>query len=71
MKIRPVKWVVCGIDAPIFQDGAFGIEVVDEGAGEFVTVTSDEAEIRIEPKDWPMLKLAIEQALGQCKEEKR
>lgn len=71
MEIRPVKWIVVNKDAPIFDESAFEVEIIDEDAGEFITVTQDDNEIRIDDTDWPMLKLAIDQAIKQCREEKQ
>lgn len=66
-----MKWIVVKKDAPIFDESAFEVEIIDEAAGEFITVSQDGAKIRIDDTDWPMLKLAIDQAIKQCRKEKQ
>jgi hypothetical protein len=49
------------------------VRIDDEGGGEFVVLeqendTGPVHRIAIDPAEWPILKQAIEMALGQCKE---
>ena len=58
---------------PIFSEMAYSVEIDDEAAGEFVTLTSLEescspGQVRIDPSDWPALRDAIDRMIGECKE---
>ena len=61
-------------DQPLFAEMATRIEIVDEGAGEFVVVSQSgriEDDIRIDPVEWPSLKQAVEFMLGQIRDLKQ
>lgn len=55
---------------PIFWEGGFKVEIVDEAAGEFVEVTGHDAEspLRICKEEWPLLRDTIEHMLKECRE---
>ena len=65
---RPMKWSHCNEDGPL-SETATEIEIVDEGAGEFVTLYQDASTknglVAITPEEWPTLKIAIEAALAE------
>ena len=65
---RPMKWSHCPEDGPLSEQ-ATEIEIVDEGAGEFVTLYQDASMknglVAITPEEWPTLKSAIEAALAE------
>lgn len=50
----------------IYDDRNFHVEIDDDGAGEFVTVTNDRGKIGVTSKEWPALKSAIERMLSEC-----
>lgn len=59
--------------APIFDERGFSVEIDDEAGGEFVVVNcNDEScavgQVRVDPAEWPALRDAIDQMIGQCKE---
>ena len=66
--IRPMKWSHCNEDGPL-SETATEIEIVDEGAGDFVTLYQDTSTknglVAITPEEWPTLKNAIEAALAE------
>lgn len=57
---------------PIFHERGYTISIDDEGAGEFVVVRENDAAvtggIRIDPKDWFVLREAIEWMVNHTKE---
>ena len=63
-----MKWSHCNEDGPL-SETATEIEIVDEGAGDFVTVYQDASTknglVAITPEEWPTLKIAIEAALAE------
>ena len=65
---RPMKWSHCNEDGPL-SETATEIEIVDEGAGDFVTLYQDASTknglVAITPEEWPTLKIAIESALAE------
>jgi hypothetical protein len=47
------------------------VEIVDEGAGEFVRLTdmSDSTgQVSFDPEFWPLLRAVIDDAVGRCRE---
>lgn len=65
---RPMKWSHCNEDGPL-SETATEIEIVDEGAGQFVTLYQDASTknglVAITPEEWPTLKIAIEASLAE------
>ena len=65
---RPMKWSHCPEDGPLSEQ-ATEIEIVDEGAGEFLSIYQDASTkngtIAITLEEWPTLKSAIEAALAE------
>lgn len=63
-----MKWSHCNEDGPL-SETATEIEIVDEGAGDFVTLYQDTSTknglVAITPEEWPTLKIAIEAALAE------
>ena len=71
---RITKLIVLPKGEPLFSEQATHIEIEDEAAGEYVTVTQyhdgDEKKIGIMPEEWPYVRDAIEKLLSNCKERK-
>lgn len=70
---RSVKWIVGAVDESVHSDALTSVEILDEGAGEFVQISQcdeDRADekIKISPEEWPELRNAIDQAIKMCKE---
>jgi len=65
---RPMKWSHCNEDGPL-SETATEIEIVNEGAGEFLSIYQDvstvNGKIAIAPEEWPTLLAAIEVALQE------
>lgn len=61
-----MKWSHCPEDGPLSEQ-ATEIEIINEGAGEFVTLYQDASTknglVAITPEEWPTLAQAIEKAL--------
>ena len=55
--------------APLFDVLATVIQIDDEVAGEFVTVKNVDREqgIAIDVNEWPILRSAIDEMIGNCK----
>ena len=49
-----------------FSEAATTVMVQDEGAGEFVVIHQDDAEIRFDPDEWPTLRRAINRIVRSC-----
>lgn len=68
---RVTKLTVNRAGDPIFSEMATCIEIVDEAAGEFVTVSQegrrDLGKIAIEAKEWPELRAAIDRMISECR----
>jgi len=57
----------------IFHDSMTEVEIVDEGAGEYLKVTQNNEEadcgsIYIDPKEWKMIKGAIDEMVLECRD---
>lgn len=70
---RSIKWIVGEVDQPVFSEALIEVEIIDEGAGEFVQVSQREDEcvtqkIKISPDEWPELLNAISHAIKMCQE---
>ena len=68
MQSRVLKLLVGERGKEIFAEGGFEVEICDEAAGEFVSVTElqdSQGCICIEAKDWPVLREAIDQMVGE------
>ena len=51
------------------DDQAIEVEIDDEGAGEFVLVSSpDGPSVAIDPAEWATLRQAIDHAIKECRE---
>ena len=65
---RPIKWSHCPEDGPL-SERATEIEIINEGAGEFLSIHQDASiangNITIDPEEWPSLKAAIEAAFAE------
>jgi hypothetical protein len=67
---RTIKWCIIPDGAPLFDELATDIEVVDEAAGEFVEViqhTDGCGKIQIDPEEWPTIRKAIDNAVKLCR----
>jgi hypothetical protein len=70
---RTLKIAVCVKGEPIYHEGTTEIEIVDEAAGEFLKITQspdsdiEQATIKIDPIEWPMLKAGIDKMMKECR----
>ena len=54
----------------IYSEIATEISIVDEGGGEFIEITQTHSEcntIRIDPKEWPAIRSAVNRMVKGCK----
>lgn len=67
---RAIKWTVAREKVPLFDELATDIEIVGEGAGEFVEVkqhTEESGKVQIDPEEWPAIREAIDCAVKLCR----
>ena len=67
---RAIKWTVVREKEPLFDKLATDIEIVGEGAGEFVEVTQhteESGKVQIDPEEWPAIREAIDCAVKLCR----
>lgn len=67
---RAIGVLVCPAGQPTYSEMCTRIEITDEAAGEFVEVSQVNAaagRIRIEPVEWPAIRAAIDNMIGQCR----
>lgn len=68
---RAIKWHIGPVGDPMYEEKGFAVEVMDEGAGEFVCVTDnhdDCGSVRIDPGEWYDLRNAIDAAILACRD---
>jgi len=73
MKIRTTQWVVGPESEPIFSEGQTVVEIVDEAAGEFVSVAQHGdglGKVVFNTDEWPAVRAAINRAVRQCRPDK-
>jgi hypothetical protein len=71
METRTTRLTVAPKDEPIFSEQAILVEIVDEAAGEYVTVTAlHGGPVSINPEEWPALRDAIDRMIADCREER-
>lgn len=61
---------------PIFSEMATHVEIEDEASGEFIVVTQeggseDKEGIHIAPAEWPAIRAAIDQMMGEIAKHER
>lgn len=61
---RVTEIIVMPEGAGLIGEQATRINLVDEGAGEFVIVEQESGSIRIDPEEWPTIKQAIDRMIG-------
>lgn len=69
---RATKLTVMPEGEPIFSDMATSVTIEDDSTGEFVSVRQTacqlkNGEIQINPEEWPALRAAIDDMIGECK----
>jgi len=69
---RTLKIIVLPKGESIFCEWATEIEIIDEAAGEYVRVSqngsnAENAQICINPDEWPMISDAITDMIGECR----
>lgn len=67
---RVIKWTVVREKEPLFDELATDIEIMGEGAGEFVEVkqhTEESGKVQINPEEWPAIREAIDCAVKLCR----
>ena len=72
MITRTTKLVVLPPTEPIFSEQATEVEIQDDAAGELVVVrqtygSNGTNEIRVTPEEWPEVRKAIDQMIGECR----
>lgn len=71
MEIRTTQIHVVPPGEPLYSEMATTVSVTDESGGEFVEVEQsgrgDLGKIMIEPNEWPALRDAIDQMIGECR----
>ena len=69
-QLRPVKWTFALNGQPLYHEAATHIEIVDEGAGEFLLVSQQSitgvASIRLDPNEVGAFCTFLEQIADQC-----
>lgn len=68
MKTRITQLTVAPEGADLYDDRSTHIEIDDEGGGEFIKVVQPcgNAEIRIDPSEWPVIRRAIDKLFKEC-----
>ena len=67
---RTTQLIVAPQGHNTFSDDATTITITDESCGEFVVVeqnTSNYRKIAINPEEWPAIRAAIDQLIGECR----
>lgn len=67
---RTTRITVAPEGEPTFSEMATHIEIDDEAAGEFVSVTQPGGAggIKICPQEWPAIREAIDKMIGECRD---
>ena len=70
MKTRITRISVMLDNRDIYDDGATHIEIMDEGGGEFITISQPDnaANIRIDLDEWPAIRAAVNKLIKECNE---
>ena len=71
---RVTRITIAPENAPIFDDLATHVEILDEAAGEYLKIIqhgmdAQNGEIAIDPDAWPILKIAIEEMMKSLRED--
>lgn len=68
---RMTQITVMPKDEATYSELSTTITIEDEAAGEFVAVEqhgrNDRGKIAINPEEWPVLRAAIDQLIGECR----
>lgn len=68
---RIVKILINKEDEQLFAETVTSVEITDEAAGEFLTVSQVTSEahssIKIDPEEWPTLREVIDQLMKECR----
>lgn len=68
---RTLSVIVLPEDESIFCESATTVRIDDSGAGEYVAVVqyhdSGVQQIAINPEEWPMVRVAIDDMVAKCK----
>lgn len=68
---RTTRRTVTKKGAPIFDASATTIDIDDEGAGEYLVISqhpdSGEQRINIDPAEWPVICVAIDRMITECR----
>ena len=64
--IRTTRLTVGPLGEPFFSHKQTNVEIKDNGAGEFVTISQDHdsGKILVEPEEWPHIKDAVSELVG-------
>lgn len=70
-EIRTVALEVGQNGDTVCSDGAMLIEIIDEGAGEFIRIMqvpeNERGYILVGPEDWPALREAADRLIAECR----
>lgn len=64
---RILAMVVLPEGREIFDALATKVEIDDEGAGEYLSLSQDEGKIRLDREEWPALRDAIDKMIGEVR----
>lgn len=65
---RVTQVTVAPANAPVFHDMATQISIIDEGAGEYVSVEQSEGGgIKITAEEWPEIQEQIDSMIERCR----
>lgn len=64
--------VVAPVDAPIFDERAWSVDIEDDAGGEFLVIQCNDdqcanGQIRMDPEEWPAIRDAIEFMIAQVR----
>lgn len=63
--VRTTKMTVLPDDSELYDELAITIEIVDDGAGEFIEMTQDGETTRFGAEEWPIIREAIERMVAE------
>lgn len=68
---RATQYSIGPKGGPIYAEGTLRIDIDDEAGGEFISLKQDslfqDACIRIDPDEWPLVRKAIDRLVKSCR----
>ena len=65
---RVTQTTVVPVGEAIFSEWAVSVSICDESAGEFIVVGQEDGSLRIDPREWPVIRDAINEMVGMCRD---